>query len=303
MRRRSRADGDGPRHRLRCSRPKPVTSTSTLPSSSTEPRAFRVSETSTCTANGAPQYVATLDPERGASAGIQVTPDGRWMAFITGSRVTAYDSESVGRDVSLQLGDRIDHLRLLSARWREALSQVEGSIERALPDRRRPRVLLDRRRSGAARCRRRSRRLRVRRRPGPADQLRAQRRHGRPKTSTIGLVSVSADGIDAFFATVDTLVGQDENGPFLKFYDARTNGGFPFTKPPAPCVAADECHGQESAAPAPLTIGTRRRSRLRGNVQPARAKKNGKKRRRCKKGKRCQRKRHVDTSARGGRRG
>ena len=36
---------------------------------------------------------------------------------------------------------------------------------------------------------------------------------------------------------------QDHNGPFIKFYDARTNGGFPIPPPPAACVAADECHG------------------------------------------------------------
>jgi hypothetical protein len=102
----------------------------------------------------------------------------------------------------------------------------------------------------------------------------------------IGLVSVSADGVDAFFATVDTLVGQDENGPFLKFYDARTNGGFPFTKPPAPCVAADECHGKESATPAPLAIGSGAALGSRGNVQHKKAK-----RKRCGKRRRCRRKR------------
>ena len=102
--------------------------------------------------------------------------------------------------------------------------------------------------------------------------------------AAVGLVSVSADGIDAFFATVDTLVGQDENGPFLKFYDARVNGGFPFTKPPAACVAADECHGEESVAPAPLSVGSSAVLGSRGNVQ---AKKQ--KRKHCKKKKkRCQ---------------
>jgi hypothetical protein len=66
----------------------------------------------------------------------------------------------------------------------------------------------------------------------------------------IGLVGVSADGTNAYISTYQTLVGQDENGPFLKFYDARVNGGFPFSPPPAPCAAADECHGEGSPTPA-----------------------------------------------------
>jgi hypothetical protein len=75
---------------------------------------------------------------------------------------------------------------------------------------------------------------------------------GRP----IGLVGVSADGTNAFISTYQTLVGQDENGPFYKFYDARVNGGFPFNKPAAPCAAADECHGEGSSSPAQPQIGS-----------------------------------------------
>ena len=37
-----------------------------------------------------------------------------------------------------------------------------------------------------------------------------------------GLVGVSADGRDVYFSTYDTLVRQDHNGLFLKFYDARS---------------------------------------------------------------------------------
>jgi hypothetical protein len=72
----------------------------------------------------------------------------------------------------------------------------------------------------------------------------------------IGLVGVSADGVNAFISTYETLVGQDENGPFLKFYDARVNGGFPFNEPAAACAAADECHGESSPPPNPPQIGT-----------------------------------------------
>jgi hypothetical protein len=72
-----------------------------------------------------------------------------------------------------------------------------------------------------------------------------------------GLEAVSHDGIDIYISTYDTLApDEDANGQFLKFYDARTNGGF--VPPPAhlPCVAADECHGDENAGPDPALIGT-----------------------------------------------
>jgi hypothetical protein len=71
-----------------------------------------------------------------------------------------------------------------------------------------------------------------------------------------GLVGVSADGQDVFFATYDTLVRQDHNGLFLKFYDARSGGGFSAPAPPPPCEAADECHGPASGPPAPMLEGT-----------------------------------------------
>jgi hypothetical protein len=62
-----------------------------------------------------------------------------------------------------------------------------------------------------------------------------------------GLEAVSANGVDVYFSTFDTLVPQDLNGDFVKFYDARTNGGFPIPTVPLPCVAADECHGPGSS--------------------------------------------------------
>jgi hypothetical protein len=75
--------------------------------------------------------------------------------------------------------------------------------------------------------------------------------------SVSGLYGVSADGVDVYFGTIETLVGQDRNGGGqLRFYDARTNGGFSFVPLPAPCAAADECHGEASGAPQPLAMGT-----------------------------------------------
>ena len=64
------------------------------------------------------------------------------------------------------------------------------------------------------------------------------------------LAGVSADGVNVYFSTYDTLVPQDQNGSFLKFYDARTDGGFPVASSPAPCEAADECTGSSSSPPA-----------------------------------------------------
>jgi hypothetical protein len=65
-----------------------------------------------------------------------------------------------------------------------------------------------------------------------------------------GLVSVSANGTDAYFASTDSLVSQDHNGAsVLKIYDARTGGGFPAERTPANCSAADECHGPGATLP------------------------------------------------------
>ena len=71
-----------------------------------------------------------------------------------------------------------------------------------------------------------------------------------------GLEGVSGDGVNVYFSTYSTLVGQDENGNFLKFYDARTDGGFPFEPKPAECDAADECKGASLAPPAAIADGT-----------------------------------------------
>ena len=56
---------------------------------------------------------------------------------------------------------------------------------------------------------------------------RSGRRHLLGCSNPPGLVGVSADGTDVYFSTYDTLVRQDHNGLFLKFYDARAGGGFP----------------------------------------------------------------------------
>ena len=71
-----------------------------------------------------------------------------------------------------------------------------------------------------------------------------------------GLIGVSANGTDVYFSTFDSLVSEDDNGDFLRFYDARTDGGFPQPPPNQPCAAAEECHGPGTEAPTLPTQGT-----------------------------------------------
>jgi hypothetical protein len=90
---------------------------------------------------------------------------------------------------------------------------------------------------------------------------------------TVGLEGVSADGTDVYFSTFETLVPQDHNGEFIKFYDARTGGGFPFQAPAPPCKAADECHGVGSVGPASPQVGTGAQLGKTGNVRSTKCKK------------------------------
>jgi sugar lactone lactonase YvrE len=70
------------------------------------------------------------------------------------------------------------------------------------------------------------------------------------------LLTVTSNGLDADFFTRDTLVKQDLNGSLVKIYDARENGGFPYTPPPVECKASDECHGAGTPSPEAAKINT-----------------------------------------------
>ncbi len=83
-----------------------------------------------------------------------------------------------------------------------------------------------------------------------------------------GLVAVSADGTDVYFATYDVLVPQDENGETIKIYDARTDGGFPTAPAPPPCAAAEECHGPGSETPTSPPAATSSPLGTGGNLHP-----------------------------------
>lgn len=88
-----------------------------------------------------------------------------------------------------------------------------------------------------------------------------------------GLVTVSADGTDAFFFTREVLAHEDENGNAIKIYDARVNGGFLHDPARKQCAASDECHGPGTETPAPPVINT-----ITGSGNPQREEKQ------CKKG-------------------
>jgi hypothetical protein len=85
----------------------------------------------------------------------------------------------------------------------------------------------------------------------------------------VGLEAVSHDGVDVYFSTFETLVKRDHNGEYVKFYDARTGGGFPEEPELLPCEAADECHGADSSPPPPPAINSGGNLGGSGNVQPA----------------------------------
>ena len=70
------------------------------------------------------------------------------------------------------------------------------------------------------------------------------------------LLGASANGVDAYFFTHDTLVSSDNNGGRVKLYDARAGGGFEQAPPSHQCQASDECHGAGSQAPPPSPIRT-----------------------------------------------
>ena len=202
---------------------------------------------------GAIHFVATAEASR-----MDVSPDGAHMAFVTNNRLTSYDNKEFGEMYSYE--PATDKLICVSCNptGEPPTGNAEGSVKTGLfmsndgrtffytPD-----ALV----------------------PKDTNKLHDVYEYadGRPQLITTGTGShdhtlnqsggtrsragfegVSADGVNVYFATYETLVPSDENGEFVKLYDARSNGGFPITSPAQPCVAADECHGPGSS-PAPAT--------------------------------------------------
>jgi hypothetical protein len=191
-----------------------------------------------------------------AVARMQVTPDGAHMAFITNTHLTGFDSGEYGQMFTYDPRDG----RITCASCRRdgqpATSEVFGSqnglfqtydgrVAFSTEDPLAPRdtnEAEDTYEYTEGRPFLISSGLAPGLPPGPSGLVGV---HLRP-----GLVGVSANGTDVYFATFETLVTQDHNGRQLKMYDARTGGGFPAEREVAPCAAADECHGPSSTAPA-----------------------------------------------------
>ncbi len=201
--------------------------------------------------DGQVHFVAALDADKPTTR-IQVSADGRFAAFVTRSRLTGYDN--AGHAEMYRYDAQAEELVCVScdpqgippshdvtASQNGSFMTDDGRVFFGSLD---PLVPLD------------------------ADGLpdvyefvngRAQlistgvAASGDPNA---GLVGVSADGTDVYFSTLETLVSQDKNGPFRKFYDARTNGGFPVAAQIQPCAAAEECHGPGNAAPAAPSLGS-----------------------------------------------
>jgi hypothetical protein len=217
------------------------------------------------------QYVATMEPNQKATR-FQVSPNGSWAAFITASKLTPYDNQ--GKEEMYRYDVDSGDLRCVSCKPNgdPPVFDVEGS-QNGL-------YLADDGRAFFA----------------TKDQLVPQDTDGitdvyeytsgAPRLITsgiaqkeqtrfgkVGLVGVSNNGTDVYFSTMETLVAQDRNGAFLKFYDARVNGGFPISSSAAPCGAADECHGSGNGTiPTPRLASTAGLG-AGGNAQPKRHKK------------------------------
>jgi hypothetical protein len=228
-----------------------------------------------------PRFVATFaDSDNGSDPirRIQVSPDGKHTAFITKSRLTAYDN--AGRAMMYTFNRASGAIQCVSCLPTGAApkSDVEGSVSgifqtfdgRAFFSTADSLVRQDTN--------------------GIEDVYEFTEGHpqlissgiaarGEGGTSLFGppqLVAVTGNGQNVYFSTYDTLVRGDDNGAFLKFYDARAAGGFPNAPEAAPCAAADECHGPGNAAPAAPQIGSDVNLGDRGNMPAAKHKKHKK---------------------------
>jgi hypothetical protein len=237
------------------------------------------------------QLVAPLSPEgkvctedqgvdvcsQGAVARVDVSPDGTHMAFITASKVTAYENsghaEMYSYEPEAALGRQIV-CDSCNPTGKPPTSDVFGAQNGLFM-------------TNSGRAFFSTNEALV-----PQDTNRAEDIYefaeGRPQLISSGtgapnnsfgfigletfpgLIGVSADGTNVYFSTYESLVGQDQNGEELKIYDARSNGGFAFVKAPPGCAAADECHGAGRSSPPSPAPGTAAPLRE-GNSNPKKA--------------------------------
>ncbi|HEX7058821.1 MAG TPA: hypothetical protein VF176_03130 [Solirubrobacterales bacterium] len=240
------------------------------------------------------QLVATMDADKPASR-IQVSPDGKHAAIVTSSKVMGYDNTSADGVCSRDPYGNPTSGPACEEMYAYDAEHDEVTCVSCLPDGGRPSSDVKASENGLFM----SDDGRTFFSTGDALQPHDTNQQtdvyeyvgGRPQlistgvfsssslySSSIGLLGVSADGVDAYFLTLETLVAEDQNGPFVKVYDARTNGGFPVAASIAPCAAAEECHGSGSAPAAMPTIASGANLGIGGNATQRRGKKHGKKR-------------------------
>ena len=235
--------------------------------------------------NGAVQYVTTLDPGTTTSR-FQVSADGQHAAFVTKSTLTGYDNSYYDKSGSLRKAAEMyvfDAARqelqcascdpeggpITTIRSDPPGNEFGGSSADVLASNN-GRFITDDGRVAFATAEPLSPRdtdgiVDVYEFVGGRPQLIGAGTGDRdtlPKLAifypgqVVGLESFSRDGKDLYFSTFDVLVPQDHNGPFVKFYDARTGGGFATPGELLPCEAADECHGDTSSSPSNPQVGT-----------------------------------------------
>ncbi len=209
--------------------------------------AFTNPAAETCLPGSSPGFTCSNGP----IGRIEVTPDGQHMSFVTASRVTSYDNDGFQEMYTYDpAGDEILCVSCQPDGSRPT-SDVEGSYTGlfmsndgrtffATTD-----ALVSQDTNGLNDVYEF-----VAGRPQLITSGTAEQDTSGGRSFRAGLDGVSADGVNVYFSTFESLVPQDHNGPFRKFYDARTGGGFIEDEPAAPCEAADECHGVGSSQPA-----------------------------------------------------
>jgi hypothetical protein len=223
---------------------------------------------------GRPQLVATLEPGKGIDR-LQISPDNRHAAFLTASRLTPYNNEGWREMYAYNVeADQLACASCLPSGAPPSISHAEppGSNfsfgDDVMASQSGPFMSNDGRvafaTSDALVPQDTNQLIDVYEYVGSRPQLISAGTGQRdfqpgalffPNIYT-GLESFGANGVDLYFSTYDTLVSQDRNGSYVKFYDARTGGGILTHSATLPCAAADECHGSGAQTPPSSQIGT-----------------------------------------------
>ena len=261
--------------------------------------------------NGDVQFVAALETEtsckgptyfttycsKGTIARMQVSPDGRYAAFVTRSRLTSYDNAGWAMMYVYDADTGALRCGSCATSGEPPTDDVQASQNglfmtddgRAFFSTVDPLVPQDTNEGTDVY-------EYVEGRPQLISQGTGVINEGNPilASAQAGLVGVSANGVDAYFSTFDVLTPYDHNGGKLKVYNARTNGGFPFAEPAPGCVAADECHGDTTPAPPAMLEGTGAHLGAGGNVaQRVKKRRAQKKKRRAAQRRKAQRRRQA----------